>query len=440
MIARAILSSRPRALAVGLAAVLLAASIVGTGPAANAADGQCSGDTCDGGQWATARGAANEISFWGMDPGHNCTNYVAWKLILNGVARPGISPGDAADWAARAALSGYLVDGLPSVGAVAQWDAFAGGNGSGGHVAYVERLNGDGTILVSEDYWHGGDQSGPLTLRTVHVASVSHFIHYGDVSHWLRQVQIAAAGSHERSTGLNIQPTAMSLVAGRSMAPELFYLQNGAIYRAATDATGWRSASTGLLSSASSLSAVAMVGRTPQLVTVEHNVLYLESNSGAGWQKMNTGIEVTGDISAVDLGGLLPTVMVSQDGSLYRVWGDADGWHSEATGVESWGAISAIYTGGVHPEVFSIASSTLHRAWWDANGWHEQSTGVAAKGSLVAVDVAGTAEVILTENGVVYRIRLAADGWHKDSMGVAAGTALAAMGTGAEFPLILQAG
>lgn len=37
-------------------------------------------------------------SFWGMNPGHNCTNYVAYRLQKNGVARftnPGKGDGEA---------------------------------------------------------------------------------------------------------------------------------------------------------------------------------------------------------------------------------------------------------------------------------------------------------------------------------------------------------
>lgn len=431
--------TRIAALAIGIATISLAVSAI-TAPAAYAGDGDCSGDSCDGNLWQAARGDTNQNSYWGMDSGHNCTNYVAWKLISNGVERPAINPGNASDWAARAILAGYLVDDIPSVGAVAQWDSYAGGNGVDGHVAYVERINSDGTILVSEDYWHGGDQSGPLTFRTTLAAGVSHFIHYGDVSQWLRELQPGAAGWQQRSIGITVTPTAMTLETLPGKAPQLYYLEDGLLHQAVANTTGWHDTLAGLASTSTTLSAVNMGDASPRLLTVEQGLLYLNVNTGPSWQKMNTGIAVSGDISAVDLGGLLPTVMVSQGGTLYRIWGDADGWHSESTGVESWGPISALNVGGTRPEVYGIESNMLHRAWWDSEGWHTESTGLAANGAIVAVDIAGSAQLVLSESGTLYRLFSDTSGWHKEPLGVAAGTILTAADTGTGLPLILQAG
>lgn len=53
--------------------------------------------------------------------------------------------GNANTWDTRAAMSGYIVDRTPSVGAIFQTD-----NGPFGHVGVVERVNSDGTITVSE--------------------------------------------------------------------------------------------------------------------------------------------------------------------------------------------------------------------------------------------------------------------------------------------------
>jgi len=53
--------------------------------------------------------------------------------------------GDAHDWDAGARASGYLVDHTPGVGTIMQTDA-----GKLGHVAFVEKVNTDGSWEVSE--------------------------------------------------------------------------------------------------------------------------------------------------------------------------------------------------------------------------------------------------------------------------------------------------
>ena len=52
---------------------------------------------------------------------------------------------NANNWDNAAARDGYRIDGNPTVGSIAQSDA-----GYYGHVAFVERVNSNGSILVSE--------------------------------------------------------------------------------------------------------------------------------------------------------------------------------------------------------------------------------------------------------------------------------------------------
>jgi surface antigen len=95
-------------------------------------------------------------SYWNQTPGHNCTNYVAFRLTHAGrlVARPP-GTGTAYTWGDASRKAGVPVDDRPSVGAVAWWTAARMGN-STGHVAYVEEVRADGSIVVSEDNL-GGD-------------------------------------------------------------------------------------------------------------------------------------------------------------------------------------------------------------------------------------------------------------------------------------------
>jgi surface antigen len=114
-------------------------------------------------------------SFWHMTAGHNCTNYVAYRLTHGRlVARP---PGtsSALTWGPAAVAAGIRVDDVPTVGAVAWWKAGVGGAGASGHVAYVEAVL-PGGVLISEDNLNG-DFRWRLMTRTDGTWP-SGFVHY----------------------------------------------------------------------------------------------------------------------------------------------------------------------------------------------------------------------------------------------------------------------
>lgn len=96
--------------------------------------------------------AVYRSSFWSQYGGHNCTNYVAYRMIRNGMSstRPAAIRGNALNWGV--ALASQTND-SPTVGSVAWWDSSFS---SSGHVAYVERVVSSSEIYVSEDNW-GGD-------------------------------------------------------------------------------------------------------------------------------------------------------------------------------------------------------------------------------------------------------------------------------------------
>jgi surface antigen len=94
-------------------------------------------------------------SFWSMRAGHNCTNYVAYRLTHGrSVPRP---PGanDAGTWGSAARAAGIPVSRTPKVGSVAWWRPRYHGASKGGHVAYVEAVRSDGSIVISEDHLGG---------------------------------------------------------------------------------------------------------------------------------------------------------------------------------------------------------------------------------------------------------------------------------------------
>ncbi len=85
--------------------------------------------------------------WWRMYAGHNCTNYVAYRMVRAGMSatRPWSGSGDARNWGV---VFGSRTNQTPTVGSVAWW--------SSNHVAYVQRVVDANTIIVSEDHY-GGD-------------------------------------------------------------------------------------------------------------------------------------------------------------------------------------------------------------------------------------------------------------------------------------------
>ena len=118
-----------------------------------------------------------------------CDSFVAWKIYENSGGRqytqtngPGGTPTDyrtysvninagnmgpnAADWANNAHRynASFWVDQTPTPGSVAQWNTNTGGMLSAGHVAYVDRVNADGSIVI-ENFNLLGD--GNYSVNTI---------------------------------------------------------------------------------------------------------------------------------------------------------------------------------------------------------------------------------------------------------------------------------
>lgn len=78
-----------------------------------------------------------------------CTSFASWAVRSDGLHHTS-SPdwlGNADTWHAARAES------TPHVGDIAQWDDNHNGAGASGHVAYVSKVYGDGTIQVQEYNW-----------------------------------------------------------------------------------------------------------------------------------------------------------------------------------------------------------------------------------------------------------------------------------------------
>lgn len=82
-------------------------------------------------------------------PWGQCTWWAATRRSDIGKPIPGW--GNAATWAGSAASAGYTVDGSPSAGSVIVFQpGVLGASADYGHVAMVEEVRGDGSILISE--------------------------------------------------------------------------------------------------------------------------------------------------------------------------------------------------------------------------------------------------------------------------------------------------
>ncbi|MBI5973027.1 CHAP domain-containing protein [Staphylococcus caledonicus] len=92
-----------------------------------------------------------------------CTYYVYGK-----VGSIGNTWGNANNWANAAAQAGYSVNNTPKAGAVMQTS-----QGAYGHVAYVENVNNDGSVEVSEMNYNGGP--GVVSTRTISASQASSY-------------------------------------------------------------------------------------------------------------------------------------------------------------------------------------------------------------------------------------------------------------------------
>jgi surface antigen len=169
---------------------LLGALVAGGAALAVPADAVTGTRLCHGYDDCRARGYSDhgyEVngggSYWNMYVGHNCTNYVAFRLVQGGMSnlRPPADPGQS-----NARLSAYLwglvyasrTDSTPKVGSVAWWGS--GAAGSIGHVAYVEQVDAD-SITVSEDSSSGNDFDWKRITRGA--GWPTGFIHFNDGHH-----------------------------------------------------------------------------------------------------------------------------------------------------------------------------------------------------------------------------------------------------------------
>jgi len=102
-----------------------------------------------------------------------CASYVAWRFAKETNLYP--SWGNAVDFTASAIAAGYQ-EGAAQAGSIAVMDPGKAGQ-SYGHVAWVEAVNGDGTITISQYNFDYGAGYGMYSLMILSVNAFDHYIH-----------------------------------------------------------------------------------------------------------------------------------------------------------------------------------------------------------------------------------------------------------------------
>lgn len=129
------------------------------------------GVPCGGGypgRWCNAE-QDSLVDNWGMY-NRECVSYTAFKVAASGRVMPYWGGrGNAKEWPGNAQGAGIPVDGNPKAGDVAISTA-----GPFGHAMYVERVNGNGTIFVSQ---YNFGNNGEYSTNTISPSGL-YFLHF----------------------------------------------------------------------------------------------------------------------------------------------------------------------------------------------------------------------------------------------------------------------
>ncbi len=121
------------------------------------------------GNWTHAGSCyyGDDIDPWGLCY-RQCVSYAAWKTYKTKGYMP-YGYGDAKNWPAKARSQGISVDGNPRAGDIA-----ASTSGTWGHVMYVESVNSNGTINISQ---YNVSLTGTYSEATISASGLQ-FIHF----------------------------------------------------------------------------------------------------------------------------------------------------------------------------------------------------------------------------------------------------------------------
>ena len=397
----------------------------------------CSGNSysvCTGAGYTDHGYAANSgNSYWGMDTGHNCTNYVAYvEQAVNGVPAPNYLLGNADQWYSNASANGVITNGTPAKGSVAWWGD-AAWNGSQGHVAYVESVNSDNSITVSEDAY----PSGPFDWMTIPQGDPhwpGGFIHFKDLSGSSGsgfQMILDPGGNVWARNGVGYNWTeevvgGMTEIAaggGTQMALD----EGGNVWAesSSSPANSW----TEEVSGNGNIQAIAAGDGGFQMILDPGGNVWAKNSIGAGgWTE-----EIAGGMKAISAGG--GTQMVLDDAG--NVWAKSTssiasgGWTEEVSGN---GNIQAIAAGdGGFQMILDPGGNVWAKNSIGAGGWTEEIAG-----GMKAISAGGGTQMVLDDAGNVWAkstSSIASGGWTEEVGGNANMQAIAAGASGLQIIL-----
>lgn len=367
-----------RVLAGALAtAALVGAAVVGVATPASAVSATvlCQGyaGCADLGMFSHGYSSHSGTEYWRMIAGHNCTNYAAYMVRVNGgpSARPWSGNGNASAWGGA---NKKLTTTTPAIGAVAWWDANKDGAGWAGHVAYVEAVIDAHTIVISEDNY-GGDYFWKV-LHDTDAGWPTGFIHFADV---------AGAGAMPALRANPTSTTYSSDAAGRTAVDPLHVKPGATVYARMTFQNTGRTAwsSVRLASTASSYLGVkwsskavavqatvsAAVGAFATVTVpltmpadatdfVKHPVsLVMQTSTGTAVPGGTASLSLTTD--SRDYFSRMPTPLIAgtaQEGQALTV--TTGSWPSQATLALRWYRDGKAIAGGVLP-TYTLTSADV---------------------------------------------------------------------------------
>jgi len=375
----------------------------------------------------------------------NCTDFVAWKLQSLGVPDSKTRGlGNGGEWAANAmGRAGVTVNNVPAYGAAAVMPSTS--NNPYGHVAFVEAVNSNGTITISEYNYGWG---GTYNQRTATAASMgfTQFVHFGvsgSGSGFVESFQANngnlyyydSSGSHTTSQGMasGTSPDIARIPGGGVI--QAFQANTGNLHY--YDSAGGHALTLGVASGTSP--SVAAASSTQFRIAFRANTgnLY-QYDSVNGATNLSQGMAVGTSPSITRLaGGGYVIAFQANTGNLHYY--DSAGGHALTLGMKA----------GTSPSIAASSSGGFRIAFQANNGnlyQYDSVTGSATnlnQGMMtgtspgIAATSSGYVIAFQANNGNLYYYD--SSGSHTTSQGMAVGTSPSIAGSSGGWKIAFQA-
>jgi surface antigen len=368
---------------------------------------------CSGSSYSTCTSAGysdngysthSSTSYWSMYSGHNCTNYVAYvEQTTNGAPTPSYSLGNAYQWASQASAHGVTVNGTPGAGSVAQWNA-ASWNTNDGHVAYVEGVNGDGSITVSEDSY----PSGPFDWRVIPPSSPywpNNFIHFKDLSSSNTQMMITGDSSVYAKTSIGYGGWVSETGPGNAQAIavgggyQVFLRGDSAVFaKNSVGGGGWVQET-----DRATANQIAVGSTGVQMMRTSDAAVYDKNTIGyGGW----TQVAAPGNATAIAVGGNTE-MFIRGDAAVFAKTYGSVGWTQET----SPGNATAIAVSSTGVQMFIRGDGAVFATNSIGGPWTQETS----PGNAQAIAVGGNTQMFLRGDSTVFATNSIGGPWTQET-------------------------